>query len=74
MLIIPLTGLVSKACLRLSGGVTHGLDTLQHALKQEAPKGKGVLTREHADLVLCLPSSAKSMGYACCIVSNHISV
>lgn len=45
MLVIPVTGLLSKACLRLSGGTAHGLDKLQRALSEESRKGKGILTR-----------------------------
>lgn len=47
MLVIPITGLISKACLRLSGGTAHGLDTLQRALSEHNRKGKGVLTCQH---------------------------
>lgn len=44
MIIIPVTGLLSKACLRISGGQAYGLETFYHALLEENRRGKGVLT------------------------------
>jgi hypothetical protein len=46
MIVIPVTGLLSKACLRISGGHTQGLETFHHTLLEESRKGKGVLTRQ----------------------------
>lgn len=55
MIIIPVTGLLSKACLRISGGQVHGLETLHHALREGSRKGKGVLTRQQSSHALVMP-------------------
>ena len=52
MVIIPITGLLSKACLRISGGQVQGLEILHHALLEESRKGKGVLTRQKCSRAL----------------------
>lgn len=42
--VIPLVGLLSKACLYVNRVHVNGLDILQNALKESNRKGKGVLT------------------------------
>ena len=46
VVVIPIIGLVSRACLRVNSVSVTGIDILQRALREENRRGQGVLTSE----------------------------